>query len=162
MGVMCRTFFVALSLYGCGQPEPFREEQQLGAVLVNMPGSGEVSGSADVFWIEGTRGFRADIRLGGALPGAPTAWHVHFGTCGTAAGAIVGSEGDYPVLVPGTNGTVVESVDVPAPLTVIEQYYVDVHAGGTALDPIVACGDLVTEPEETSRVHGLPFGRGPG
>lgn len=69
-------------------------------------------------------------------------WHIHAGRCGSG-GPIVGDPAAYPALRPGTDGNGTASATVNVPLTMGQDYYVNIHASPSELGTIVACGQLM-------------------
>ena len=82
------------------------------------------------------------VNISGATPGATLPWHVHDGTCGTAAAPVVGAASAYPALVVGADGRASATAHVAVGLNEAKNYIVNVHASPTNLGTIVACGDF--------------------
>lgn len=117
-------------------------ENQWEASLQGEVGWEHIGGTATVVSAPGTGVFVATAQITGDESGAVRPWHVHFNTC-AEGGGIVGSDGDYPRLEVGANGTATASVTIVQPLELGANYHVNVHHSDGDLGTIIACGDLV-------------------
>lgn len=106
---------------------------------INSVGSSGISGNAT----GSTANDMTDVVLNimGATPGATYPWHVHDGTCGSAA-PIVGAASAYPPLVAGADGRATARAHLMTNLSEARNYIINVHASPSMLGTIVACGDF--------------------
>jgi Cu/Zn superoxide dismutase len=114
---------------------------------VLKPGAGSnITGEAEVEDKDKNKKTEAEISIKGATPGAEHPWHVHQGKCGSN-GSIIGAATAYPVLKVKENGEAKAEakLDIEAPTS--GEYYVNVHKSAADMKTIVACGDLVLEPD---------------
>jgi superoxide dismutase, Cu-Zn family len=103
-----------------------------------------LSAEAAMRWVEGENSFTAGIALSGDEPGAVRPWHVHVNSC-AEGGGIFGSDGDYPRLVVGADGTASVVTDVPQVPNPAVPYHVNVHLSQEEMGVVIACGDIVLE-----------------
>ena len=90
--------------------------------------------------------FSASTTIRGDVAGAVRPWHVHFGTCATG-GDIVGDDLAYPRLTIGSDGTATASARISFDLDDDDAYHINIHESDAAFDNIIACGDLVLQPD---------------
>lgn len=106
-----------------------------GATTVTLGGRGTMMPG------NSSRETRAMISLFGATPGSAHAWHLHLGTCGNDRG-ILGSPDLYQPVSAGNEGRGDVIVTLPFTTPNAGEFYIDVHATGSAASPVVACGTL--------------------
>lgn len=112
------------------------------ATPAQLAGASQVRGAG---WMEqrdrdSTR-IRASVSIENAVPGGQHPWHIHLGQCGADRG-ILGPPDAYQPLEVGGNGRAESTAEVPVPLPVSGQYYVNVHASADNMRTIIACGNL--------------------
>jgi hypothetical protein len=84
---------------------------------------------------------RAHVAIENAVPGGEHPWHVHLGQCGSDRG-IFGPPNAYQPLQVGGNGSAESDAELPVPVPVAGQYFVNVHASRNNMGTIIACGNL--------------------
>jgi hypothetical protein len=119
--------------------ETDRAPTALGIVLAASAGS-EVEGAAGVRELDDER-TSVTIEIRGAASNAMLPWHVHEGVCGSG-GAIVGDASAYPPLSAGLDGSASAEAVIDVPMDPAAEYHINVHESPSAMDVIVACGDL--------------------
>jgi hypothetical protein len=141
---------LAATLWGAGalsaqQPQTQQESYRW---TTSFQGSGEwdeISGSSDVTWATGGAAFMANIDVRGDETEAVRPWHVHHGTC-AQGGEVVGGAAHYPALNMDSGGSAEATATVPIALDPAAQYHVNVHQSPSEMGTIIACGDLVQQP----------------
>jgi hypothetical protein len=112
------------------------------ATPTQLAGAVQVKGAG---WMAGeendTTETRAFVAIQNAVPGGEHPWHVHLGQCGSDRG-ILGPPGAYEPLKVGGNGEAQESAELPVPVPIAGQYFINVHASRNNMGTIVACGNL--------------------
>ncbi len=84
---------------------------------------------------------RAYITLENAVPGGQHPWHVHMGQCGSDRGIFGPADAYEPLDVKG-NGRAESTAELPVPVPVSGQYFVNVHASVNNMRTSIACGNL--------------------
>jgi hypothetical protein len=92
----------------------------------------------------GETAFTAGVTIRVDTPGSLRPWHVHLGSCGQG-GAIVGSDGAYPRLGVGADGSATSEVQIRVGLDPAVAYSVNVHYSDAEFARIIACGNLVIQ-----------------
>jgi hypothetical protein len=112
------------------------------ATPTQLAGAVEVKGTG---WMAGQEGdttrTSAFVAIQNAVPGGEHPWHVHLGQCGSDRG-ILGPANAYQPLRVGGSGEAQELVELPLPVPVAGQYFINVHASRNNMGTIVACGNL--------------------
>lgn len=106
------------------------------AGAVQVKGMGWMAGEED-----DTAATRAFVQIENAVPGGEHPWHVHLGQCGNDRG-ILGPADAYDPLRVGGNGRAESSAELPLPVPVGGQYFINVHASRNNMGTIVACGNM--------------------
>ena len=106
------------------------------AGAVQVKGMGWMAGVED-----DTATTRAFVQIENAVPGGEHPWHVHLGQCGNDRG-ILGPAEAYDPLRVGGNGRAESRAELPLPVPVGGQYFINVHASRNNMGTIVACGNL--------------------
>lgn len=83
------------------------------------------------------------VMLTGAVPGSSHPWHVHLGTCGNDEG-ILGPTTAYTPVEIGQDGQGQVTVVLPVATPSSGRFYVSVHESRTAMEKVIACGNLST------------------
>lgn len=144
---ICLTLLLSVGLLpGCGnddpaEPDPDPDEFEWITVLQGLEGWENLSGEAEVVWVDGESQFAATASVAGDEAGAVRPWHVHHNTC-AGGGGIVGTDGDYPRLTIGQGGTATAAATVPVPMDVTGSFHVNIHLSEAEMGTIIACGDL--------------------
>jgi len=81
------------------------------------------------------------VTIEGDTPGATRPWHVHAGSC-RQSGGVVGGGRAYTPLAIDVRGNGKGTATVPVLLADSATYYVNIHDAASAMNIIVACGDL--------------------
>ena len=92
-------------------------------------------------WDRDSTRTRASVSIENAVPGGEHPWHVHLGQCGADRG-ILGPPDAYEPLKIGGNGRAESTAEIPVPLPMAGQYFINVHASANNLRTIIACGNL--------------------
>ncbi len=106
------------------------------AGAVQVKGTGWMAGEED-----DTTKTRAFASIQNAVPGGEHPWHVHMGQCGNDRG-ILGPADAYEPLRVGGNGKAEASAELPLPMPIAGQYFINVHASRNNMGTIIACGNL--------------------
>jgi hypothetical protein len=106
------------------------------AGAVQVKGTGWMAGEED-----DTAKTRAFVAVQNAVPGGEHPWHVHLGQCGNDRG-IFGPADAYDPLRVGGNGKAEAGAELPLPVPIAGQYFVNVHASRNNMGTIIACGNL--------------------
>ena len=106
------------------------------AGAVQVKGTGWMAGEKD-----DTAKTRAFATIQNAVPGGEHPWHVHMGQCGNDRG-ILGPADAYEPLRVGGNGKAEASAELPLPMPIAGQYFINVHASRNNMGTIIACGNL--------------------
>lgn len=118
---------------------PGETTEEWTATVAGQPGYTGISATARA--LSAPNQTRVTINLAGAPAGGVHPWHVHQGQCGSG-GPIIGDPAAYPPLRPAEGGTVVQSATVGVELNETQQYHVNVHLSPSAMQTIIACGNL--------------------
>jgi hypothetical protein len=140
------TLFLTLGIFtACNddptelEPEP--DEFEWAAALQGTVGWEQLTGQAEVVWVEGETQFEATASISGDESGSIRPWHVHHNTC-AEGGSIVGADGDYPRLTVGENGAATASATVPLAMDTTASFHVNVHLSPAEMGTVIACGNL--------------------
>lgn len=101
----------------------------------------KVSGAASATLAADGASTVVTIALDGDTPGATRPWHIHSGSCTKSGGVVGGARAYTPLTIDGAGHTNGKATLTPA-LADTGSYYVNVHDASTAMNIIVACGDL--------------------
>lgn len=101
----------------------------------------KITGSATAVPTADGTGTVVTVTIDGDTPGATRPWHVHTGSC-TKSGGVVGGGRAYTPMTIDIQGHGATKATIPAVLADSTTYYVNVHDAATAMNIIVACGDL--------------------
>jgi hypothetical protein len=106
------------------------------AGAVQVKGTGWMTGKED-----DTNETLAFVRVENAVPGGQHPWHVHLGQCGEDRG-ILGPANAYEPLEVEGNGQAESTAELPLPVPVAGQYFINVHASRNNMGTTIACGNL--------------------
>lgn len=101
----------------------------------------KVSGSATAVPSADGTATIVSVSIDGDTPGATRPWHVHAGSCAKSGGVVGGARPYTPIAI-DIQGHGSAKATVPVPLADTATYYVNVHDAASAMNIIVACGDL--------------------
>ncbi|MCA2991002.1 CHRD domain-containing protein [Gemmatimonas sp.] len=101
----------------------------------------KVTGSASARLAADGKSTEVTVTIDGDTPGATRPWHIHTGSCRQSGGVFGGGRAYTPIAV-DAKGQGRATATVPAVPADSATYYVNIHDAATAMNIIVACGDL--------------------